>query len=73
MFLLGCTHSYTEMRSEYNMFSPIILAGKYVTQLQDIDNDAVNSDVLKRQSLKLDDDPGHTFAEDSYYPDTPAC
>ncbi len=55
------------------MFSPLLLVSKYVTQLDGIDNDQVNEDVLARQSLKLDDDPGHTFAEDSYYPDTPAC
>ena len=55
------------------MFSPLLLVSKYVTQLDGIDNDQVNEDVLARQSMKLDDDPGHTFAEDSYYPDTPAC
>lgn len=55
------------------MFSPIILAGKFVTQLEGIDNDQINEDVLARKSMKLDDTPGNTFQEDSYYPETEAC
>ena len=50
------------------MFSPIVLAGKYVTQLSDINNDEINKVVLERKSLKLNDNPGHTFAEDSFFP-----
>ena len=55
------------------MFSPIILAGKYTTTLKNIDNEQINEDVLKRKDMKLDDDPGNTFAEDSFYPETEAC
>jgi hypothetical protein len=55
------------------MFSPIVLAGKFVTQLKGIDNDKINEDVLARKSMKLDDTPGNTFQEDSYYPETEAC
>ena len=55
------------------MFSPIVLAGKFVTQLEGIDNDKINEDVLARKSMKLDDTPGNTFQEDSYYPETEAC
>ena len=39
----------------------------------DVDNDAINEDVLLRKDMKLDDTPGNTFQEDSYYPDTEAC
>ena len=55
------------------MFSPILLAGKFVTQLEGIDNDKINEDVLARKNMKLDDTPGNTFQEDSYYPETEAC
>jgi len=55
------------------MFSPIVLAGKFVTQLKGIDNDKINEDVLARKSMKLDDTPGNTLQEDSYYPETEAC
>lgn len=55
------------------MFSPIVLAGKFVTQLEGIDNHQINEDVLARKSMKLDDTPGNTFQEDSYYPETEAC
>ncbi len=55
------------------MFSPIVLAGKFVTQLEGIDNDKINEDVLARKNMKLDDTPGNTFQEDSYYPETEAC
>ena len=55
------------------MFSPIVIAGKFVTQLEGIDNDQINEDVLARKSMKLDDTPGNTFQEDSYYPETEAC
>ena len=55
------------------MFSPIILAGKFVTKLEGIDNEQINKDVLARKSMKLDDTPGNTFQEDSYYPETEAC
>lgn len=54
------------------MFSPIILAGRYTTQLN-LDNNKINEDVLARKSMKLDDTPGNTFQEDSYYPETEAC
>ena len=50
------------------MFEPIILAGRFTTTLEGIDNDAINELVLKRKDMKLDDDPGNTFAEDSYLP-----
>jgi len=55
------------------VFSPIFLCGKFVTQLKGLDNDAINEAVLARKDMKLDDDPGHTFAEDSYYPETGEC
>jgi hypothetical protein len=55
------------------MFSPIMLAGRYTTKLEGIDIEQVNEDVLKRRGMKLDDNPGNTFAEDSYYPETEAC
>ena len=55
------------------MFSPIFLCGKFVTQLEGIDNAQVNEDVLARMNMKLDDTPGNTFNEDSYFPETEAC
>lgn len=55
------------------MFSPIFMCGKFVTQLQGIDNDQINKDVLARKDMKLDDTPGNTFNEDSYFPETEAC
>lgn len=51
------------------MFSPIILAGKYVTELSDINNEEINNVVMERKGMKLNDDPGHTFAEDSFFPE----
>lgn len=54
------------------MFSPIILAGRYTTQLN-LDNDKINEDVLARKSMKLDDTPGNTFQEDSFLPETGEC
>ena len=54
------------------MFRPIILASMFETTL-DVDNEAINADVLLRKDMKLDDDPGNTFAEDSFYPETEAC
>ena len=54
------------------MFSPIFLCGKYTTEL-DVDNKQINEDVLKRRAMKLDDTPGNTFQEDSFYPETEAC
>ena len=54
------------------MFSPIMLCGKYTTEL-DVDNKQINEDVLKRKNMKLDDTPGNTFQEDSFYPETEAC
>lgn len=50
------------------MFEPIVLTGRYTTKLDGIDNDAINDIVLSRKDMKLDDDPGNTFAEDSYLP-----
>lgn len=56
------------------MFSPLILFGKFVTKLDGIDNDAINEAVLARKNMKLDDNIGNTFQEDSFYPaDNPAC
>ena len=55
------------------MFNPIYMCGRYVTELSNIDNDTINTDVLARKNMKLDDDEGNTFAEDSFYPDTEAC
>ena len=55
------------------MFSPLLLVGRYTTTLKGIDNKQINEDVLKRKDMKLDDDPGNTFAEDSFYPETEAC
>ena len=55
------------------MFEPILLVGRYTTTLKGIDNEQINEDVLKRKNMKLDDDPGNTFAEDSFYPETEAC
>ena len=55
------------------MFSPIILAGRFTTTLDGIDNEQINQDVLKRKDMKLDDTPGNTFQEDSFYPETEAC
>ena len=52
------------------MFEPLLLVGKYTTTLKDIDNEQINEDVLKRKDFKLDDDPGNTFAEDSFFPET---
>ena len=54
------------------MFSPIMLAGKFTTTI-DVDNDQINEDVMKRSMMKLDDNPGNTLSEDSYYPETEAC
>jgi hypothetical protein len=54
------------------MFSPIILAGRYTTQL-DLDNDAINEAVMLRKDMKLDDTPGNTFQEDSFFPETGEC
>ena len=50
------------------MFSPIILAGRFTTTIDGIDNDAINEIVLSRKDMKLDDTPGNTFQEDSYLP-----
>ena len=55
------------------MFEPILLVGRYTTTLKGIDNEQINEDVLRRKDMKLDDDPGNTFAEDSFYPETEAC
>ena len=55
------------------MYSPIFMCGRYVKDLTGIDNEQINEDVLKRKTLKLDDDKGNTFAEDSFYPETEAC
>ena len=55
------------------MFEPLLLVGRYTTTLKGIDNEQINEDVLKRKDMKLDDDPGNTFAEDSFYPETEAC
>ena len=55
------------------MFSPLLLVGRYTTTLKGIDNKQINEDVLKRKDMKLDDDPGNTIAEDSFYPETEAC
>ena len=55
------------------MYSPIFMCGRYTTQLSNIDNDQINEDVLLRKNMKLDDDEGNTFAEDSFYPETEAC
>ena len=49
------------------------MCGKFVAQLSGIDNDQINEDVLTRRGMKLDDDPGNTFAEDSFFPETDAC
>ena len=50
------------------MFEPIILAGRFTTTIDGIDNDAINELVLSRKDMKLDDTPGNTFQEDSYLP-----
>ena len=55
------------------MYSPIFMCGRFTTQLSNIDNDQINEDVLLRKNMKLDDDEGNTFAEDSFYPETEAC
>ena len=55
------------------MFEPILLVGRYTTTLKGIDNEQINEDVLKRKNMKLDDTPGNTFQEDSFYPETEAC
>ena len=55
------------------MYSPIFMCGRFTTQLSNIDNDQINEDVLLRKNMKLDDDRGNTFAEDSFYPETEAC
>ena len=55
------------------MFDPIFLISRYTTVLSGIDNEQINQDVMKRKNMKLDDDPGNTFAEDSFYPETEAC
>jgi len=49
------------------------MMGYFKTELKNIDNEQINEDVLKRRNMKLDDDPGNTFAEDSFYPETEAC
>ena len=49
-----------------------MLCGRFETTI-DVDNDQINEDVMKRSSMKLDDTPGNTFQEDSYYPETEAC
>ena len=54
------------------MFSPIVLASKYITELN-LDNDAINEAVLLRKDMKLDDTPGNTFQEDSCLPETGEC
>ena len=54
------------------MFSPIVLAGRYTTELN-LDNDAINEAVLLRKDMKLDDTPGNTFQEDSFFPETGEC
>ena len=45
----------------------------YTTNLDGIDNEQINKDVLARRDMKLDDDAGNTFAEDSFFPETEAC
>lgn len=55
------------------MYSPIFMCGRYIKDLKGIDNEQINEDVLRRKDMKLDDDPGNTFAEDSFYPETEAC
>ena len=55
------------------MFEPILLVGRYTTTLKGIDNEQINQDVLLRKDMKLDDTPGNTFQEDSFYPETEAC
>ena len=55
------------------MFEPILLVGRYTTTLKGIDNEQINQDVLLRKDMKLDDTPGNTFQEDSFYPETKAC
>ena len=55
------------------MFEPILLVGRYTTTLKGIDNEQINKDVLLRKDMKLDDTPGNTFQEDSFYPETEAC
>tara|TARA_B100001113_G_C21018503_1_gene582500 strand:+ start:290 stop:883 length:594 start_codon:yes stop_codon:yes gene_type:complete len=53
-------------------FQPIFMCSYWTCNL-DVDNEQINKDVLKRSSMKLDDTPGNTFQEDSYYPETQAC
>ena len=56
------------------MFRPLILMGISVHQLDDIDNESIVDAVMARKDMRLDDNGGHTFAEDSYYPtDHPEC
>lgn len=56
------------------MFEPIVLVGCSRHQLEGVDNIAINEAVLKRRDIKLDDSPGNTFNEDSFYPvNDPAC
>lgn len=56
------------------MFRPLVLLGHSIHKLEGIDNDAINQAVLKRKDIKLDNNVGNTFTEDSYYPeDDPAC
>lgn len=55
------------------MFQPIFMMSYYTTNLDGIDNEQINKDVLARRDMKLDDDPGNTFAEDSFFPETEAC
>lgn len=56
------------------MFRPLVLLGHSIHKLEGIDNEAINQAVLARKDMKLDDNTGNTFTEDSYYPeDNPAC
>ena len=56
------------------MYRPLVLLGISTHQLDGIDNEAIVDAVIERKDIRLDNDAGNTFAEDSFYPeDDPDC
>ena len=56
------------------MYRPLVLLGISTHQLDGIDNEAIVDAVMERKDIRLDNDAGNTFAEDSFYPeDDPDC
>lgn len=49
------------------MFRPLLLIGISEHNV-DVDNDAINKIVLEREGIKLSEQKGNTFTEDSYLP-----